>query len=693
MKKTPVILGISIMVLVVFGVGWWFWSLGGASQEPQAVTRLAVAKGDVYVIRKDGNEEKVTGGTELAVGDSVRTGDRASASIVADGRADVRLDGNTTVVLEKNEYPWSLGLVVKIKLQSGRIWSRVLKLLDMDQSFEAQSNDMVATVRGTAFGLQNDNGKNRLVVRRGGIAVKRGNDKTFVVTGGWLDDANGKFTSGDISSSTWSNDAWVSEQTSADERFTQAARKTLGQVVAVDPGLAPDDFLYPVQNWSESLHLWLAGNEAPALYGKYLGRKLYQIRDLVARGKSGMAYHLLNLTDDEFSRKSESVAGKEYRKASRAAIGRMLLSMADVPAEDASYRIKLKLEDMYVATWSGEAGQELYARALGADARLEEAESIKCDSEADVQKIQDAVVAADQSVKRIVTDAAKVQIADTQRRVLDEKLEAERLRIAALEKAMKDCLAPAPTSTTPIGSATSTSDVPTSTGIVAPGTVTSTRVQNPPTAAKTFTTTTNQNAQTDTSAQSASLGLVRIELYAQPNPANVGDRIMLYVKGIKADGSSVDVTSKATFSEVGGLGSLNGPVYLPIKSGSATLYATVLNGGQTFRATVSLPVGQTLNVLSSLRLSMTGGTSVPLGQARRITATAVYSSGYTQDVTGSVKFTWQGTAGTVSGSTFTADKQITGQVIVTGIYTEDGVTKTTDLPVNVTVTSYGTSLQ
>ena len=685
MKKAPVAIGVGIIILVLLGVFWWFWSLGGLPPEETPVTRLAIGQGEAFVAKSQtGKEEKAASGMELGAGDTVRTGSGSSASIMVDGRADIRLDENTTVTIEQDNFPWSLGMVVRIKLQSGRIWSRLLKLLDVDQSFEAQANDTVATVRGTALGLEKSEGRTRLLVDHGGLLVKRGNDRYPVVTGKWFEAADGRAaTTGDIASSTWRDDAWLANQRESDARFTQAASRIMADRAAANQGLAPDDYLYAVQGWSESLHLRFAGKDAPQLYGRYLGRRLYQIRDLVLRGKSGMAYHLLSENQDEFGRLSQGADGKEYLKWSRIAIGRMLLALADVPAEDASYPIKLKLEEMYVGSWSDDAAQELYARSLGTDARLDEAEAIPCKTSLDVDRIREAMRAADQSLKRVQADADKTQIERARKSVLDDKWEVERLRLTVLDERLKTCLAPAPTSTLPLGGTTSTSatsTTATSTGLTSPAATTTTVVQpTRPSQGATSTTPTKP----PTTVQPSSLGLVRIELFAQPSPANVGDKVALYVKGYKSDGSTLDATSKATFSEIGGLGSLNGAVYLPTKSGSATLMATVQDGTQTLRASVSLQVGQTLNVLSALRLTMAGGSTVPVGQSRRLTATAVYSSGYTLDVTSSVKFSADGTAGTVSGSTFYADKQITGQVTVSSSFTENGVTKTADLPVNV----------
>jgi hypothetical protein len=43
-------------------------------------------------------------------------------------------------------------LRVRLKVESGRVWTRLQKLLGRDSSFTTQVSDVIATVRGTSFG-------------------------------------------------------------------------------------------------------------------------------------------------------------------------------------------------------------------------------------------------------------------------------------------------------------------------------------------------------------------------------------------------------------------------------------------------------------------------------------------------------------------------------------------------------------
>ena len=45
------------------------------------------------------------------------------------------------------------GLGAKIILEAGKVWTRLERLLGRDETFSVESSDVVATVRGTAFGV------------------------------------------------------------------------------------------------------------------------------------------------------------------------------------------------------------------------------------------------------------------------------------------------------------------------------------------------------------------------------------------------------------------------------------------------------------------------------------------------------------------------------------------------------------
>ncbi len=109
---------------------------------------------------------------ELAVNqkDKVRelfTGDELSAGAVVEvlvgGLANIhfpdgsvaRLDGDTKLVIEKGSFdPKNENLSVSLNLIFGRVWSKIIKLATPESHWEVKTSTAVATVRGTAFGVE-----------------------------------------------------------------------------------------------------------------------------------------------------------------------------------------------------------------------------------------------------------------------------------------------------------------------------------------------------------------------------------------------------------------------------------------------------------------------------------------------------------------------------------------------------------
>ncbi len=114
---------------------------------------LVPEKGTVEVRRAGSNTWiVVTEETELAQGDSVRTGDDASASLNLFEQGVTRLDENATITLDR--LSWNAetnSFTGRIQLGGGRLWSRLLDFMAPESSYEIKTPHLVATVRGTTF--------------------------------------------------------------------------------------------------------------------------------------------------------------------------------------------------------------------------------------------------------------------------------------------------------------------------------------------------------------------------------------------------------------------------------------------------------------------------------------------------------------------------------------------------------------
>lgn len=692
MKRAHMYAWIAVAVIVVSAAAfWWFWSLG---KEPVSAPQrliLAIEKGTVLIHSGGELEEEAHSGMELTEGDVLRTAEGSSASILAYDRADVRLDEKTTLKIETAKQP-TAGMALKIKVETGRAWSRILRLLDLDSSFEARTDQSVATVRGTAFALRAIDGRTEILVDHAGVRlVPAGNSAkpVFVVGGEWADFGNdGKLIQrGLATSGTWSNDGWVQRNREADKKFAEAAQRNMAAALGAADSIAPDDWDAGLATMSENLHLWFAGERAPELYGKYLARRLGHVRGLMERGKSGLAFVSMTEIENELGQKLGDGTKKAYRQGIRRALGQALLAADEDGPGSSMYRLKLRLEDAYARAWEEDAAQAFYARALAVDARLDEAEKFDCMPSVDAQ-MNEALNAVEQGIAREKSETGKIESVPKEiRNVLTEKMDIQQLRLDHLRQRLEACNAPASDSSG--DSVTATSTTSTTQGSAPTSTNTSVTTSTPNTDKPTVTDGSGTKPPA-TEQPGKPLGLTRIELFAQPNPCNVGDRVTLYVKGYTA-GGTIDATTYAKFSVVGSLGVLSGATFTAQKPGSVTLRATVSDGGMSFDSSVSLPINQGPVALSRLVLTARS-LQVMQGQTTVVFATAYYTNGLTKDVTSLTKF-GSGGLGVMSGSTFTAGTGVTGWNTVTGSYIEDGVTRSGTVDIEVVPYTVGTNLR
>lgn len=92
--------------------------------------------------------EQAVADANVPVGATVRTNDTGRAQLLYPNKSVTRLDHNSEIVVESFTPSPSQ---TKVSLKKGKIWSRVAKLFGQE-SFQTESQNLVATVRGTSFG-------------------------------------------------------------------------------------------------------------------------------------------------------------------------------------------------------------------------------------------------------------------------------------------------------------------------------------------------------------------------------------------------------------------------------------------------------------------------------------------------------------------------------------------------------------
>jgi ferric-dicitrate binding protein FerR (iron transport regulator) len=118
---------------------------------------LTDLNGDVYVTHAGQRADASQG--PVAEGDEVETASGASATLIWPDYGRTVLDANSKLVVTQANKTGD-NLNVKLKLNAGRIWTRLERLLGAGSGFEVRASNVVATVRGTSFGVDNRVGGN-----------------------------------------------------------------------------------------------------------------------------------------------------------------------------------------------------------------------------------------------------------------------------------------------------------------------------------------------------------------------------------------------------------------------------------------------------------------------------------------------------------------------------------------------------
>ncbi len=109
--------------------------------------------GGSATVQRDGEAVAATDNEELASGDRV-TVTAGTVSVIYPNAGETRLEtgSDATIVSDST----STSVFAELRLSAGRAWTRFERLLGNDEHFSVAANGVVATVRGTAFGVSID---------------------------------------------------------------------------------------------------------------------------------------------------------------------------------------------------------------------------------------------------------------------------------------------------------------------------------------------------------------------------------------------------------------------------------------------------------------------------------------------------------------------------------------------------------
>lgn len=637
MKNTRLLTGLGsafvvLLVLVFFG---WFWSLGIVHAGPPPAIQVEVVKPTVeWRHASEDQWTALTGGAVVLPGDRIRTGPEGEARIVWGDRGYTRLDAGTEVVVEETPLDGALtpGASIGIRVESGRTWSRMLKLLDLDSSMEVKTSDVVATVRGTTFGvIKNDESEVAVAESVVEVSAPDLSASTLVRDNQW-----GRFGAGAVVRELRElrpDDVWaqghIKRDKEDDVKFFGALREYMNERAAE---VAAPRFLVDA---SERLHLRVSsGDQAPKLASLYAERRLARAITQKQEGDWNAFA--------EYSKLAGPMKGS--------LLGRVHLAVALQSRQNGIVGLTRELSLRRELSDSTEVARA-YLDALVIDERIDDAILREQD------RTPERLMPIREDLEVFETRLTNIEATIEERTGLTKKAQALRKRLEyalALSQAV-----PPPVPETPAADILQGSQIREA---VTP----KPSVIKPPT----------QPAPTTPPADAV---YNRLTLLASPSMIDLGQTVRLTLFGITTDGRSDDITSRATF--VSANGTVSGTLFKPTKTGTAVVNAMYTDSSGTRIAsasvTVNVPKIQAAT-LTGLAISFTGPTTLPCSGRSPFKVIATYADGRTQDVTMLSRFTVSdpkiifASDGVVQ--TFCAATKTTATL--TASYTENQVTKT-----------------
>lgn len=321
-------------------------SLRGASagDQPSSIAKLSRADGQVFVTAEGGTEGAARAGQALMPGTRVRTGASGAAELLFNDGTRAQLRANSSMMLSGTKRVESKKSAVVLFF--GRLWSKVAKANTGETSYEVNTPNAVAGVRGTEFETAvGDDGTVRVRVDEGKVAVEDDDDEIFVSEDEQVDaDADGTDEKEEASDdSTWKK--WEGD---ASARAKKDGSKVMGSVKdKVNARKAKIEALRTQQTDLEAKRKGLesrakAGDATAAAEVKRINQELKRIANEIAdlgdsaASQFGYADHLADLANDPrfgmIGAKNIAAEAKSLRRI-KADLDKMVKEGTDISVE------------------------------------------------------------------------------------------------------------------------------------------------------------------------------------------------------------------------------------------------------------------------------------------------------------------------------------------------------------------------
>lgn len=628
----PVRIGVGVLAALVLLAGFsiWVWSFGAVASEGVSPMRIDVVKSPVLLKRQgEAAFTEITSSADVKVGDQIQTGVDGEAAIAWGDRGITRLDPQTTVTVENapEDPTAATHVVLKLHLEGGRVWSRLLKLLDQDSAADVRTETVVATVRGTSFGVEassattTDVAVTESVV---GMSARTSQDATLVKEGFWgrFDDSGKQQQMRGL----LPTDTWAQDNIKADADFDEGLRRDISARFAKRLVDAPPFLL----NVSESLHLSFEKNETErnTLVIGYMGRRIAE-----ALGSPEKSDKILN--------KSLPLPWNKISPASRE---RLLLDIRYALFTQ-SPRPGFTPNQTLVAALRG-----LRAELLGQDGKNQgyaDALSIDDDIDAFLFSGEQKTSSRREELLNQVEVLGEQHPDDA---LLNDKLDALNLRLQLTADEPADVV---------VEEATTTQGEPPNTKNTQPKPTdgTKSKVDEP-------------------SAPKATCTLQNVQILAMPSAVQVGAKVVLSLYADSScGGPTQNLTTVATFTpDTPSLASVNGYLMTAIKAGSVGIVGSVTQDGKQYFAKTYIRISPGAKKPIYVSVTTPASTSLTTGQSATLEAQVTYNDDTKTYITPQCVWSTSDANIAIVQGTKLITTRGTGSVNAICTYTESGTT-------------------
>lgn len=632
-------------ILALASLAFWFWSIGAIAEHESPTVRLQVEVQGVQVKAPGSDQwQDATNGMEVGRDWSVKTDATGLAVIRFYDQGESRLSHDTSITIQQAEVdadrPGSAQ--VDVKIDFGRIWSRVLKFFDLEGSYSIQTPSVVATVRGTAFDVSvSEDGDTKVLVDESVVSVASANSvssvKTLVPEGIVASfGSTGTLSSTSTATLRTGVDEWILRNQLADEAYMEEMYTLRVNMLKRGGGVDLDSSLSGIAGLSEQLHILLAKeDQKDVLAERYLTRRILRLIELVEAGKTGLAAQEFSRLESYIKTQLQGENADRERERIHNTLARITFLVEGANPDDPLYPFKQRIENLMSLLETSGTASATYVRLLALDARLDEARRLIIRSSLEEAGIAlDGVRSGIENVRRETGDTGGWTVSEKMS-VLG-KLEALDAREASLRQwlyaSFKMRTGVGTDGSLPAGSATGTSALP-------------------------------EDAQPEFDS---------IELRIDSPDMEIGGKTGLSVIATKSNGETKDVSTTCRFVVNDPVVVLNGPMLTGVKAGSTTVRAYYSDRGEMREASATVRVSGNVK-LERLIISSSNGESLASGSSTQLLVAAVYNNGEKKNVTSKTQFVLAAGGGSLNGSTFNAPRTISWYSDIVGSYEENGV--------------------